>query len=57
MVISLAMILILLAILLLGIGIYRFAQIEPNSKNWIMLLLFVVAVLVILYYAGVLRVG
>lgn len=49
------MILILLAILLLGIGIYRFAQIGPQSKNWIMLFLFVVAVCVILYYAGVLR--
>lgn len=56
MVISLAMILILIAILIFGLGFYRFAPVSPNAKNWIMLVLFLIATLVVLYYAGALRI-
>lgn len=50
------MILILLALLVLGIGL-RYTELGPRTKNGITFGLFVVAVCVILYYAGVLRVG
>lgn len=56
MTLSLAMILILIAILIFGIGFYRFAQVGPNTKNWVMLLLFVIATLVVLFYSGALRI-
>lgn len=56
MTISAVMILILVAILIFGIGFYRFAQVGPNTKNWVMLILFLIATLVVLYYAGALRI-
>lgn len=50
------MILILLGILILGIGIYRFAEMSLSAKNWTMVVLFVIAFIVILFYAGALAV-
>lgn len=50
------MILILLGLLVLGVGL-RYAELAPSTKNWITFALFVIAFCVILYYAGVLRVG
>lgn len=57
MTISAVMILILIAILIFGIGFYRFAGVSPTVKNWVMVILFLIATLVILYYAGALRIS
>lgn len=56
MTLSLVMILILLAILVFGIGFYGWAQASPKTKAWVVFGCFVLATLVFLYYAGVLRV-
>ena len=57
MVISTTLVFILLALFLIGVGVWLFAPIGPRSKAWIVFGLFVIGALVLLHYAGWLRVS
>lgn len=55
MTISITMILILVALLIIGIGIQYIPDLSPRAKGWTTFILFIIAGLVVLFYAGVLR--
>lgn len=50
------MILILVAILLVGIGVQYIPDFSPRAKMWTIVICFIAAALVVLYYAGVLAI-
>lgn len=55
MIISWTMVLILIAILLIGIGSQYVPDLSPRGKMWTIVICFIAAACVVLYYAGVLR--
>lgn len=57
MTLSLGMILWLVALLIVGIGVQYIPDLSPRAKGWITFGLCLWAAVIVLYYAGALRIG